>query len=147
MTSGFTLCQNPISKNVVLLTRKHISKSFYSTNINKFSKYILNLTCVCNSVILSELNRFLRCGIKTNGYKIGRDISMRTTGQFDNITSIENKSSKDLEYGYSIVKETFCKFYLWQANCAVYIFIHTACEIFLNLDVKIYNNFIFRVLS
>ena len=78
MTSSFTLCQNPISENVVFFTRKHISKSFDSANINKFSQYILILTCVCNSAISPELNRFLRCGIKTNGYKIGRDIFMRT---------------------------------------------------------------------
>ena len=69
MTSSFTLCQNHISENVVL------SNGFNCTDINKVSNYILYLTCVCNSTILPEINRFHTLWYK-NRYKIGHDISM-----------------------------------------------------------------------
>ena len=54
-----------------------------------FLNCILYLTCVCDSSILPEINHVLHCGINTNRYRIGRDISMCRNGQNDNITSIE----------------------------------------------------------
>ena len=81
----------PYQRKCSLIRTKNIWKGFNCTNINKVSNYILYLKCVCNAAILPELNRFLRCGIKTNRYEIGRDISICTNDQIVDNTSVKKK--------------------------------------------------------
>ena len=85
----FHIMSKAYQRKCSFIRTKNISKGFICTNINKVSNYILYLTCVCNSAILPELNLFLRCGIKTNRYKIGRDISICTNYQILRLISIQ----------------------------------------------------------
>ena len=70
----FHIMSKAYQRKCSFIRTKNISESFNCTNINKVSNYILYLASVCDSVILPELNRLLRCGIYSNPIMYRQDI-------------------------------------------------------------------------